>query len=144
MRLTSPQHNTLVPFARERSGHITVVAHLAGQAARLVVDTGAGCTCIHSGALDHYKLSLSKRTRKGGGVGTSTMRMTTVASHDLQIAELDLSAFKLIALDLSHVNAGLAKDKVAPIAGVLGADVLHRKHSLIDYRRGFILFSHKP
>jgi hypothetical protein len=67
------------------------------------------------------------------------MAMAAVSAHNLSIQGIDLSSFKLIALDLSHVNAGLAQEKVEDIAGVLGADILHRRHALIDYARGGIL-----
>lgn len=132
----------IVPFKREKSGHITVIAHLAGEPVRFVVDTGAGGTCIHSDLLDKYGLKLTARTRRGGGVGTSTMTMATVAAHNLSLEDVDLSSFKLIALDLTHVVAGLAKVKVEAIVGVLGADVLHRRNAVIDYVRSIILLSH--
>ena len=133
--------NVLVPFVREKTRHITVVGSLGGKPARLIVDTGAGATCVHAGMLKRYGLSLSSFSRKGGGVGTSTMKMTTVRTHNLSLAGLDLSAFKLVAVDLSHVNAGLAKAKVAPIAGVLGADVFLRYRAVIDYARRCIILS---
>ena len=132
----------MIPFQREKTGHITVVALLSGKPARFLVDTGAGGTCIHAELLQQYKLNLTSKTKKGGGVGSSTMKMTSVASHDLSLQGVDLSAFKLIAIDLSHVVAGLAKEKVEAIVGVLGADVLHRKHAVIDYARSIILLSH--
>jgi hypothetical protein len=136
---THVRETTLVPFVREKSGHISVVGRLSGKPARLIVDTGASVSCIHVGALAKYKLNLTTKTKQGGGVGSSTMRMTTVASHDLSLQSIDLSAFKLIALDLSHVMTGLAKAKVVGIVGVLGADVLHRNRAVIDYARRFIL-----
>jgi hypothetical protein len=131
----------IVPFKREKTGHITVIARLSGKPVRFIVDTGAGGTCIHSGLIDKYKLNLTAKAKKGGGVGTSTMTMTTVASHNLSLEGVDLSFFKLIALDLTHVVAGLAKARVEAIAGVLGADVLHRKSAVIDYARSIILLS---
>lgn len=132
----------IVPFKREKSGHITVIARLSGKPVRFIVDTGAGGTCVHSGLLEKYNLSLMDTTRKGGGVGTSTMTMATVVSHNLSLEGVDLTSFKLIALDLTHVVAGLAKAKVEAIVGVLGADVLHRKNAVIDYARSIILLSH--
>jgi hypothetical protein len=131
----------VVPFKREKTGHITVAGHLSGKPVRLIVDTGAGGTCIHSGFLEKYKLNLTSKTEKGGGVGTSTMRLTTVASHNLSLQDVDLSPFKLLALDLSHVIAALTRKKVEAFVGVLGADVLHRKHAVIDYARSIILLS---
>ena len=69
------------------------------------------------------------------------MKLTNVESHDLSFEGVDLSTFKLIALDLSHVIAGLAKAKVEGVVGVLGADVLHQRRAVIDYARGVILLS---
>lgn len=128
-------------FQRERSGHIAVVACLAGKTLRLMVHTGAGATSIDAGLLGKYKLALAAKSKKGGGVGTSTMTLATVASHDLSLQGLDLASFKLIALDLSHVVAGLSAAKVEPIAGVLGADVLRRRRAVIDYARDVMLLS---
>jgi len=131
----------LIPIIRERSHHITVVARLAGRPARLIVDTGAGGTILDSEAVSKYKLKLSSASRKVGGLGSAAIRMSYVARHDLGLCGLDLSDTKVIALDLSHVNAGLTKAKVERVVGVLGADVLWRRHAIIDYDRGLMLLS---
>ncbi len=133
--------HVLVPLQREKSRHVTVVARLAGKPARLVVDTGAGGTVIDSAALARFSLTLSGTSRKGGGVGSSTMRLKYVDRHDLSLAGIDLSAIKLLSMDLSQVNVGLARDKVAPIVGVIGADVLWCCAALLDYAKGVMLLS---
>ena len=48
---------------------------------------------------------------------------------------------QLLTLDLSHVNTGLKQAKVEPVVGVLGADVLRRRHAVVDYDRGLLLLS---
>jgi len=131
----------LIPIVREKSHHITVVARLAGRPARFIIDTGAGGTVLDSNAVSRYKLKLSSASRKGGGVGSAAMRMNYVAKHDLSLLDLDLSDTRLLTLDLTHVNAGLKTAKVAPVVGVLGADVLWRRHAVIDYPRGLLLLS---
>ena len=131
----------LVPFVREKSGHISVSASLGGKVARLIVDTGAGATCIDTEALKRFKVGLSQKSKKGGGVGSSAMKLVHIDGHDLKIANVDLTKIKIFALDLSHVNQGLAQAKVAPIDGVLGADVLSRHKACIDYSRGLIILS---
>ncbi|MBZ5637844.1 MAG: retroviral-like aspartic protease family protein [Acidobacteriia bacterium] len=131
----------LIPITREKSRHITVVARLAGRAARFIVDTGAGGTIVDSKAASKFKLEFSSVSRKGHGVGSAAMRMNRVAKHDLTLSKLDLSDTKLLTLDLSHVNSGLKHAEVEPVVGVLGADVLWRRHAVIDYARGFLLLS---
>jgi hypothetical protein len=131
----------LVPFVREKSRHISVEARLRGRPVRFIVDTGAGATCVDSTVLGRFKLELSSASRKSGGVGSSIMKMTYVARHDLELAGVDLSAIKLTSLDLSHVNLSFEREKVKPIVGVLGADVLWRHQAIIDYARGLMLLS---
>src|SRR5882672_5947116 len=80
-----------IPIIREKSHHITVVARLAGRPARFIVDTGAGGTVLDSEAASQYKLELSSASRKGVGVGSTAMRMSHVAKHDLALLGLDLS-----------------------------------------------------
>jgi Aspartyl protease len=133
--------HVLVALQREKSRHVTVMARLAGKPARFVVDTGAGGTVIDSAALARFGLALSGASRKGGGVGSSSMRLKYVDRHDLLLAGIDLSAIKLLSMDLSQVNVGLARDKVAPIVGVIGADVLWSCAAMLDYARGVMLLS---
>jgi Aspartyl protease len=141
MTARSPRQFILVPFAREKSRHITVVATLRGRPVRFIVDTGAGGTCIDLAAVPRFKLEISSASRKGGGVGSSVMRMGYVVSHDLRLGGVDLSATKLTTLDLSHVNDGFKQAKVKPIVGVLGADILWSRHALIDYAKSILLIS---
>ena len=131
----------LVPILREKSRHIVVVAQLSGLPARFVVDTGANGTIVDGAAVSRYKLKLSKASRKGGGVGSVSMRLNYIAKHDLKISDLDLSDIKMLTLDLTHVNAGLKRAKVHPVVGVLGADVLWRRNAVIDYGRGVMILS---
>lgn len=129
----------LVTFARKRSAHITVVRTLSGKPARFIIDTGAGGTCIAIGALDAYGLTLKGRSQKGGGLASMSMQLMAAAKHDLHLVGINLSRYTLHALDLSHVNAGLAAEKVRPIVGVLGADILHDRQALIDYGRQLLV-----
>jgi hypothetical protein len=131
----------VVPLLREKSHHISITATLAGRPARFLVDTGAGGTVIDADAMARYRLTLSGASRRGGGVGTSSMRVQYIAKHDLSVGELDLSAIKLLAMDLGHVNGGLALAKVAPIVGVLGADVLWAHGAMLDYAKGVMLLA---
>jgi hypothetical protein len=135
------QQFVLIPFVREKSHHISVVARLAGRPARFVIDTGAGATILDSAAVSRYKLRLSSASRRAGGVGAAAKRMKYLAKHDLSLCGLDLSDTRLLTLDLSHVNAGLRAAGVEPVVGVLGADVLWRRHAVIDYDKGLVLLS---
>jgi Aspartyl protease len=134
----------VVPLLREKSHHVSITATLAGRPARFIVDTGAGGTVIDAEAMARYGLTMSGASRRGGGVGSASMRLQYIAKHDLRVEQLDLSAIKLLSMDLAHVNAGLALAKVAPIVGVLGADILWAHGAMLDYAKGVMLLSSGP
>jgi hypothetical protein len=77
----------------------------------------------------------------GYGAGSAAIAVGRIAKHDLRLGGVDLSKTKLRTIDLSHVNAGLAKAAVRPIVGVIGADVLRRHKAVIDYGRSLLLLS---
>ncbi|MGH9421731.1 MAG: hypothetical protein ACRD3J_17265, partial [Thermoanaerobaculia bacterium] len=101
----------------------------------------AGGTIVDVSAAAASKLTLRSHRRKGGGVGSTAMQMSSVAKHDLCLAGIDLSKTKLLTMDLSHVNAGLKRAKVKAVVGVIGADILWRHNALIDYAKGVMLLS---
>ena len=131
----------LISLTREKSHHITVDARLAGRSARFIVDTGAGGTVVDSSRATEYNLKLRSHSKKGGGVGSGAMQLSSVVKHDLHLGTIDLSKTKLLTMDLSHVNAALKKAKVEPVVGVIGADILWRHDALIDYAKSLILLS---
>ena len=140
MPTKSDRHFILIPIIREKNYLITVDARLARRPARFIVDTGASGSVLDSNAVSQYNLKLSSDSRRGIGVG-ATAKMNNIAKHDLTLVDIDLSDITLLALDLSHLNAGLKRKKVAPVVGVLGADLLWRRHAIIDYDRSIMLLS---
>jgi len=131
----------LVPFISEKSRLITVEARLAGRSARFLIDTGAGRSILDSSAASEFNLLVRSRSRVGYGAGSAAIAVGRIAKHDLRLGGVDLSKTKLRTIDLSHVNAGLAKAEVRPIVGVIGADVLRRHKAVIDYGRSLLLLS---
>jgi hypothetical protein len=57
MPVKQVRSDVLIPFVREKTRHITVVGSLRGKPARLIVDKGAGATCIDSNLLKNTAYS---------------------------------------------------------------------------------------
>jgi hypothetical protein len=147
-RVQMPARNftefAIIPFDFEKSGHISVMASLAGRPARFFLDTGAGITIIDGGVVVKYGLGYSGASKKSGGVGSSSMRMKYIARHSLRLGGVDLSHLKIASLDLSHVNVGIARNGTAPIVGVIGHDVFKKHQAVLDYARRILVVQTRP
>ena len=142
MTTSTQRRFALVPLTREESDHMTVEASLAGKPARFILDTGAGATIVDLAAVTRYGLRLLRGSKEGGGVGSSTTPMRYVGGqHRLRLGAADLSGMRLQAIDLSAVNEMRKRKKKAPVAGIIGADILRSRQAVIDYGRQVLLIA---
>lgn len=122
-----------VPLQRSEVGHFHAPASLRGRSVSVLVDTGADCTLVSLALARELNLSLSLLPDKGGGAGSSAMDVYVVDDASLDLAELPIRPQSLVAMDLSHANAALTANGMAPIEAILGQDVFERHAAVIDY-----------
>jgi hypothetical protein len=115
------------------TGHLELTAHINGQPAMLLLDTGAGKTALDLEAAKTLGLALEKLEIAAGGLGTSTMAAFR-ARAGLQVGGVREAGFTFVAVDLSHVNRAIKERGANPCAGVLGADILESRCAVIDYK----------
>src|SRR5262245_333569 len=140
MTTSTPRRFVLVPLTSEESHHMIVEASLAGKPARFILDSGAGATVLDLAAVTRYRLRLLRGSREGVGVGSGTTPIRYVGGkHRLRLGAANLSGMRLQAIDLSVVNETRKRKKKAPVAGIIGADVLRSRQAVIDYGRQVLL-----
>ena len=72
---------TVVPLSINAVGHFELVAHVNGQAARLLLDTGASHTVVATPSAERLGLRTTPAAERAGGVGT--------ADHPTETAVID-------------------------------------------------------
>jgi hypothetical protein len=122
-----------VPLGRNGVGHFEANGTLAGRAIRVLVDTGAASTVISLSLARELGLQLAPLGRTGGGAGGTQLEIFQLQGVELELDGARLRPSALYAMDLSHVNAALAKKGATPVEAVLGADALDRQKAVIDY-----------
>ena len=98
---------------------------------RLVLDTGASRTVIHSGL---FKEGLIAEEELSIGVGSNQLESYQVAIDSLQIGSLEIIQIQVAALDLKHVLESYDKLNISSVIGVLGGDILEKYQAVIDYK----------
>jgi hypothetical protein len=124
-----------LPLTRTPTGHLALAqARVNGRDATLWLDTGAGRTILDRKFARRLGLSLTPDACRGSGAGGGGLAVLTTTVSQLTLAGFTELDFRCLVMDLDHVNAGLKQRGLAPIDGIIGADLLEGREAVIDYQ----------
>ena len=113
--------------------HYLVEAKVNGVKGKFILDTGASNSCICTSLEDKFKV-ISYDSKEKASSANSEMTHTMISkSNVIQIGKWNSNA-SLITFDMSHINNALSQKKIDPIHGIIGADVLKKSKSILDYK----------
>jgi clan AA aspartic protease (TIGR02281 family) len=124
-----------VPLHVNAVGHFELAAEVNGQAARLLLDTGASHTVFATPSAERLGLRTAPSAERASGVGAADHATATTTVADLRLGAVRLRGIAAWTFDLGHVNRALEARGGAPIDGALGGDVLRPAEAVIDYAR---------
>ena len=113
--------------------HYLIEAKVNGIDGTFILDTGASNSCICTSLEDKFKV-ISKESKEKASSANSEMTNTKISkSNIIQIGKWK-DKINLISFDMNHINNALSQKKVSPIDGILGADILKKSNSILDYK----------
>ena len=113
--------------------HYLIEAKVNGIKGRFILDTGASNSCICTSLEDKFKV-ISKESKEKASSATSQMTHTKISkSNTIQIGKWK-DKINIITFDMNHINNSLSEKKIDPIDGIIGADVLKKSKSILDYK----------
>ncbi len=123
-----------VPMRRHGATHLAIEARVNGVPGTFILDTGAGRTVVDTAVQSRFDPDRAARAAgRATGAGAGGMAIAALPGNRLRIGDYRDDAFTLHFLALDHVNAAFSQRGEAPVAGVVGADVLERGGAIIDY-----------
>ena len=116
-----------------KTKHYLIEAKVNSITGRFILDTGASNSCICTSFEDKFKV-ISKDSKEKASSANSEMTHTKISKRNvIQIGKWNSNA-SLITFDMSHINNALSQKKIDPIDGIIGADVLKKSKSILDYK----------
>ena len=113
--------------------HYLIEAKVNGIDGTFILDTGASNSCICTSLEDKFKV-ISKESKEKASSANSEMTNTKISkSNIIQIGKWE-DKINLISFDMNHINNALSQKKVPPIDGIIGADILKKSNSILDYK----------
>jgi predicted aspartyl protease len=119
---------------RESEGYnLYVDGSVNGTKARLMVDTGAFATLLHSQFVLRMKIPLRQTQFRSVGVNLAQSRVRLANITRFSIGSMDMQSHRVGVINLQGLIHGGLLDASPPVAGLLGSEMLQRYHAIIDF-----------
>jgi predicted aspartyl protease len=119
---------------RESEGYnLYVDGSVNGTKARLMVDTGAFATLLHSQFVLRMKIPLHQTQFKSVGVNLAQSRVRLANITRFSVGSLDMQSHRVGVINLERLIHGGLLEASPPVAGLLGSEMLARYHAIIDF-----------
>jgi predicted aspartyl protease len=122
-----------VQLVRSQSGLLEAPVRVGGLPATMIVDTGAGRTCLDCATVQRLALPTRPTDRRAVGFGGASEPIAYVIMDQFWIGPCRLPAVEGVVTDFSHVHAARSEMGDQPFDGILGADVLTAQAAILDY-----------
>jgi predicted aspartyl protease len=119
---------------RESEGYnLYVDGSVNGTKARLMVDTGAFATLLHSQFVVRMKIPMRQTKFRSVGVNLARSRVRLATITRFSVGSMDMQSHHVGVINLERLIHGGLLDASPPVAGLLGSEMLQRYHAIIDF-----------
>jgi predicted aspartyl protease len=122
-----------IPIHVSDGFNLYVDGSVNGRKARLMVDTGAFATLLHSRFVRGMKIPLRETPFSSSGVNLKQRGVQMATISRLSIGSMDLERKEVGVINLEGLIHGGLLDASPPVAGLLGSEILRRHHAIIDF-----------
>lgn len=121
-----------IRMQESEGGNLYVRGSINGTKARLMVDTGAPGTLLHSQFVIRMKIPTQKTRFSSIGVNLPESRLHLAEISNLSVGSMNMQSSRVGVINLTRVIHG-ELDATPPVAGLLGSQMLHDYHAIIDF-----------
>ncbi len=117
-----------------KSGHFSLKGTINGVKATFILDTGASATVLDTNQAKQFKVeNMQESEDPAAGLGGISMDKFEVEDIEVTLGDFKIPSMQLFLVDLSHVNSAFKNNKMRPVNGIVGADILKGYNAVIDY-----------
>lgn len=122
-----------VPMHVSSGYNLYVDGRVNGRPGKLMVDTGAFATLLHSDFVRGMRIPLRRSPFTSSGVNLSERSVQLATIANLSIGSVDLDGKEVGVIDMRGlIHGGLLAGR-PPVVGLLGSEILRRNHGIIDF-----------
>jgi predicted aspartyl protease len=122
-----------VPMHVSDGFNLYVDGSVNGKKAKLMVDTGAFTTLLHSRFVRRMQIPLRDTPFSSSGVNLKQRGVQIATISRFSIGSMDLRSKDVGVINLEGLIHGGLLDASPPVAGLLGSEILRLHHGIIDF-----------
>ena len=122
-----------VPMHVSQGFNLYVDGSVNGKKAKLMVDTGAFATLLNTGFVRRMKIPLRETPYRSSGVNLGQRGVQVATISRFSVGSMDMRSNDVGVMNMNGLIHGGLLDATPPVAGLLGAEILHRYHAIIDF-----------
>ncbi|HEV2805905.1 MAG TPA: pepsin/retropepsin-like aspartic protease family protein [Chthoniobacterales bacterium] len=122
-----------VPMHVSDGFNLYVDGAVNGQKARLMVDTGAFATLLHSRFVRRMKIPMRETPFSSSGVNLKQRGVQMATISRFSVGSMNLARKDVGVINLEGLIHGGLLDASPPVAGLLGSEILRVHHAIIDF-----------
>ena len=122
-----------VPMHVSAGYNLYVDGSVNGKRAKLMVDTGAFTTLLHSQFVRRMKIPLRDTPFNSSGVNLKQRGVQMATISRFSVGSMDMQSNEVGVIDLEGLIHGGLLEASPPVAGLLGSEMLRRYHGIIDF-----------
>lgn len=122
-----------IPMHVSEGFNLYVDGSVNGKKAKLMVDTGAFATLLHSRFVRRMQIPLRDTPFSSSGVNLKQRGVQVATISRFSVGSLDMRSKDVAVINLEGLIHGGLLDASPPVAGLLGSEILRRYHGIIDF-----------
>ena len=122
-----------IPMHVSDGFNLYVDGSVNGQKAKLMVDTGAFATLLHSRFVRRMQIPMRDTPFRSSGVNLKQRGVQMATISRFSIGSINLERKEVGVINLEGLIHGGLLDASPPVAGLLGSEILRRHHGIIDF-----------
>ena len=122
-----------IPMHVSPGFNLYVDGSVNGKKAKLMVDTGAFATLLHSRFVRRLKIPMRETPYSSTGVNLKSRGVQMATISRFSIGSMDMRDKDVGVINLEGLIHGGLLDATPPVAGLLGSEILRRHHGIIDF-----------
>lgn len=124
----------IVTLGEDNSYHLFVNGFIDGIEYDLLIDTGASQTVFDSAVVPEIANEKAQEIQSSG-IHAGELKSSIGQIKKFRLGNLKRKKWKVILIDLSHVNSLYERFSSKKVAGLIGSDFLLHHKAVIDYKR---------
>lgn len=122
-----------IPMHVSDGFNLYVDGSVNGKAARLMVDTGAFATLLHTRFVRRMQIPMRETPFSSSGVNLKQRGVQMATISRLSIGSMNLERNDVGVINLEGLIHGGLLDASPPVVGLLGSEILRLHHAIIDF-----------